>query len=51
MALVNAIGLSSGILTIVGFFQSNLPAKPAEGTTIGVKVGLGDDDSDNLVSH
>ncbi|SMR51255.1 unnamed protein product [Zymoseptoria tritici ST99CH_1E4] len=48
MALVNAIGLSSGILTIVGFFQSNLPAKPAEGTTVSVKVGLGDDDSDNL---
>lgn len=51
--LINAIGLISGALGIIGFFQGNLP--PAEdlpdGAVVHVKVGLeaGDEDA-SLVS-
>ncbi|KAK7446355.1 hypothetical protein VKT23_014561 [Stygiomarasmius scandens] len=46
-ALVNIIGVVSGVVTIVGFIQSNLPSQnEAEGATIRVAVGV--DGTDGL---
>jgi len=40
-ALVNVLGVVSGVVTIVGFIQSNLPDQhEAEGATVRVAVGL-----------
>lgn len=43
---LNAIGLVSGVLGIVGFFQSNFAEKPKEGSVIRVKAGLAQGDED-----
>ncbi|KAB8416321.1 hypothetical protein FH972_024841 [Carpinus fangiana] len=48
-AAIDGIGIISGILGIIGFFQDNIPSNPApQGATIQVKAGLGDDSSNSL---
>lgn len=47
--MAEAIGLISGVLGIVSFFQSNFPAQDPKGAKVQIKAGLGDKDS-NLVS-
>lgn len=50
-AIVDAIGLVGTGLTAIGFLQSNLPDKPAEGATIRIKAGLAGDDDPGVVSR
>lgn len=50
-ALVDAIGLASGALGIVSFFQSLVPSDEAMGASIKVKIGNpGADDDPSVVS-
>jgi hypothetical protein len=51
-AVIEAIGLISGALGIIGFLQDNIPGKPeAQGAKVRVKVGLQrTEDDPNVVS-
>jgi hypothetical protein len=51
--VIDAIGLVSGVLGIVGFFQDNIAQADPQGAKIRVKAGLGSDGEggeDSLVS-
>lgn len=48
--VINTVGLISGVLGIVSFFDTYLPSEDPAGVTVQVKSGLGDDDSSDLVS-
>jgi hypothetical protein len=50
VAVVDAIGLVSGLLGVVGFIQDNLPEKPAEGATVRIKAGNPGDNNPGMVS-
>jgi hypothetical protein len=50
-AVIESIGVISGVLGVVSFFQSNLPAIHPAGATVQVKAGLGDDTSTDLVRY
>jgi hypothetical protein len=49
-AAIDAIGLVSGVLGIVSFFQDNISAQPPQGATVRVKAGLegGDEDASTV---
>jgi hypothetical protein len=49
-SLIDSVGLTSGVLGIVGFTQDNIPDKPPQGTNIRVKLGLGGDNNHGIVS-
>ncbi|KAK5122729.1 hypothetical protein LTR85_003644 [Meristemomyces frigidus] len=47
-AALDAIGLISGVLGIVSFFQTGFPTSTPEGTTVQIKAGLGDSSSSGM---
>lgn len=49
MSFVDAIGVSSGLLTIISFFGGGLPEDPGpQGATVRVHAGLGASDSQSM---
>lgn len=49
-AVMDAIGLVSGLLGIVQFMQDNFPEKPPQGASVRVKAGNPGDDNPGMVS-
>jgi len=48
--MIDAIGIVSGVLGIVGFIQDQIPDKPTEGAAIRIKAGSGGTDDEGSVS-
>ena len=49
--MIDAIGIVSGVLGIVGFLQDQIPEKPTvEGAAIRIKAGSGGTDDQDSVS-
>ena len=50
-AVIDAIGIVSGGLGIISFFQSNMANPPPQGAVVRVKGGNPGDDDPGLVSN
>lgn len=50
MKMIDAIGIVSGVLGIVGFIQGQISEKPTEGVAIRIKAGSGGIDDEGSVS-
>jgi hypothetical protein len=49
--MIDAIGIVSGVLGIVGFIQGQIPEKPTEGVAIRIKAGSGGTDDEGSVGN